>query len=388
MLRTGGVVVLVVSALVVGGAVAVTTGFVDLGGHESTPTPTPEAPSDETPAETGTPEPTPTEVSTATPESTSTPTPDDGVHDENAINVAVYKHNDSNSVESGKLTIYDESGSVVDEFDLDRRPANTFDGLTPDRNYTAEVSEVGAGNIWPDVSRSFDPGETDSLDIVTGFDFAAADSYRYQLRHIRHSDVEDGDVVENPTRWLSKGKYDDESVYLRFGSYDRWNSPAGPIQMIDIDNKQFYNSQPTNGWVESDHLTYNPLRMPEHYPVQKSLDKYDHRLERTFVGTRTLDDSTVPEPLTERDRSLPDEINGTEAHVYELTFDGYSEWTDLDYEYNAATVYVDPDTGYVLRWSSHESLLGNVGMVECRMIIDFYDHDAVQVDPDEYDTPS
>ena len=395
--------VLVVLVLVAGGAVAVSTGVVDLRGESTAAeTPTPTETPDVTPTPTPAPTLTPTPTSTPTP--TPTPTPaDEGeeydVEFPGAATITVYGRT-LTPIESGTLTIYDEDESAVAEFDLTKRHINTVDELTPEKNYTAEVTEAGAGNIWPDTRKTFDPGKVDDLEIEASFWFNDAETYRYQVREIAPPDInEDGEPVEPTPRVYALGKRgDDGNAYLELSNFYREELPphpslTGPGKFLKVNWDSYYlKGSGTDGWIEFDHMWYDPEGSPLHILVKEGLSEFDGQFDRTFLGTWEINDEAIHPKLTEpRNESLsdtlnhttpPEAINGTEAHVYRLNVELGHRWQD-DYEYEDLLVWVDPDTGYVLRVYSEMKLL-NGELQESRLVIDFYDHGDVEINPHDY----
>lgn len=411
MFRVVAVVVLLVLALAGGGVLAVSTGYVDWGsetGSDSTETPEPTATSDSTP--TATPEPTPEPTPTATQEPTPTPepTPEYEANSPSVVTVYAYKHNESQELNSGNLTIYDDEGTVVDRADLDRIPRHSATELEPGENYTVHISEVGRGDRWPDARETFDPGEVDDVEIVTAdIEFQGTDTYRYQQRIVYGEYVEDGEITANQSELVEELGVSHTEGFTESGNFSHdqnlLSDTHSPVVSIDDEIYAQHLWLVGNPWIDRSSTELHPVHRPEHIPTRESLSEFESRHERTYLGTKELNDSTLPGQL--RYESVPERINGTEVHVFEVAFDGHSEYAEedmepyqggspqYDFEGSNARVYVDSGTGYILKWYSEQRFgMGmwhtypNPGMLDNVVVIHFYDHDdeSLDVDPDEY----
>jgi|GEM_PF-6932622 len=415
MFRVAAVVVLLVLALAGGGALAVSLGYVDWNDddeNDSTGTPEPTATPDSTATPTSdsttTQEPTPTPEPSPDPTPTPEPTPEYEASSPSVVTVYAYKHNESQELNSGNLTIYDDDGSVVDQADFDRIPRHSATELEPGENYTAHISEVGRGDRWPDVAETFDPGEVDDLEIVTAdIEFQGTDTYRYQQRIVYGEYVEDGEITANQSELVEDLGVSHTEGFTESGNFSHdqnlLSDTHSPVVKINDEVYSQFRWLLDKPWIDMSSIELHPEHRPEHIPTRESLDEFESRHERTYLRTKELNDSDVPKQL--RYDSIPESVNGTEVHVFEITFDGHSEYAEeemepyqdgtpqYDFEDSNARVYVDSETGHVLKWYSEQrfgmgmwNTYPNPGMVDNIVVIHFYDHneEGLDVDPDEY----
>ena len=104
--------------------------------------------------------------------------------------------------------------------------------------------------------------------------------------------------------------------------------------MVYLENKTFlYDStRPASVWYENPEYNYEPPTTIPHRIVQDPIQEFIH-LTRQFEG------ETV--------------VNGTTVHKYSLS--GLRDYPE-------ATVYIDPDTGYIIKWESeHYYRVGSEG---------------------------
>lgn len=349
-----------------------------------TPTATPSQSSTQTPTQ------TPTQDGSATPTphstSTSTPTPDEAQNDDSA-SIVVYAGDESNTVDAGTLSISkSNSKTQIKTFNLSANASVSVSGLDPGQNYTITVKGAETEAKWPPVTTTFDPEQQDTVHVDVQY-YNGSDNYRFEVRQT---------WADSDTKQFVIGAYDRGNVTLRSAPYSYWGSPEirenDPIRrQLRIGQEQYIQEKPPDGpWksTEDTNWRFDPKRMSVHTVVQKSLSVIAPE-QRTFVGTQKLNDSTVPDTLTNRsvgedsNRSytmMPDETNGTTVHVYRVQLE-----MSFTYSGETATVYVDPETGRILRW---QSVVTSPDGAEIQaIVVDIYDHDEVSVNSRTYDLP-
>ena len=146
-----------------------------------------------------------------------------------------------------------------------------------------------------------------------GYEIRGAKTYRWEYFKDQ--------VIDN--RFVGYGRYNQSEAYV----VERQGAGKGdPIirQMVYLENKTFMNSTntPAPVWYEDPPTTYQKPNTVPHHIVQDPIEELLH-LTRQFEG------ETV--------------VNGTVAHEYSI-----SGLTD----YPEATVYIDPNTGFVIKWES------------------------------------
>ena len=135
-----GILVLVAALLVSGCA-----GF---GGTDDDPAEEPPA----TATPTATPEPTPDPTPTATP----TPEPEP---EKTSLQVDVVELTSRDLIETGTITLYNNSGALVDTHDLDSEPLAIFNELAPGETYRIEAQNLSL----PPVNQTVTPGDNESI---------------------------------------------------------------------------------------------------------------------------------------------------------------------------------------------------------------------------------
>lgn len=421
-------VTLFVTLAVVGGMSVASAGF-DIPSEEfvGADTPTDEDGDSEQLADTSTPEETPNTESTsendtdadsaATP--TETPAYDtdavaEDVEHPQAVEIGLYEQKTPTHLESGAVTLVDETGVKVET----KRFSNgniTFTGLTPGTNYTLDV-ESWKGDSWSNESPTFDPGQTDSVRAeVIPFKFAGATEFDFQIRTIPHSHLEAGEIkdvdelLESKSQRFVQGTYADGGFELEWGTYARWEGERFTDGLHTINGSNEEGVQEDYALPDSVNQTgvvYNPLEQPAFEPViagvhnlqltderDQSLSSLPKTQSQTFweiahEETTTLDKVSTPQPL--RFESHPLEQDQREVYVLQATPEGYSDWVEEVYSFDTddasftPRLYVDAETGYVLRWEAPVRLSTGVDpfdegspLTSSVIVIDFWNHDEV-----------
>ncbi|MFC7073733.1 hypothetical protein ACFQJ7_07610 [Halovenus rubra] len=354
---------------------------------------------------------TPTQVSTVTPDPkpTSTPTPEwekDAVASsiENPTKVAIktYAHNRSEALVRATVTVYDGTGTQQQSFALNGSSKHTISNLEPGTNYTARITEIGWQDM-PPVESSFDPGQTDMVEVFTLPNFQQTQKFKWKWRHIHHAYVNDKTLeMKNTSRLV-----EEREQIIGGGTYDNgdWVSELNllwviksekftPVKTASIQNELQLRNWNGN-WENAKRFAFNPKYKPAFDPVRGNLIGMES-ISLKYVDTQKLNDSTVPEPI--QFHSIPKQNKGEKVHIFNISMRGYSEWADSDYVFgprNQARIYVDVKTGHVLRWEARERLANKAGYFDKYQgmnpsihIIDFYDHGNQSIGIDAEDFPS
>ncbi|MFC7057877.1 hypothetical protein [Halovenus salina] len=411
MLRGGRVIVLI--ALVVLAGCAGLSGS-ETGTPESTSTEVTPATPTATPTPAATPTATPTPTPTETPTPTATPTPEYDTEDVAAsteypqsVALTTLAWNESMYMIEGKAEVYDESDDLVREFRFDGDAKHTMTDLDPGTNYTVVIPEVGYYEM-PTVTAHFDPGQVDSLNITTVPEFNSTDKFQWQWRYIPYSFINDttlelkdselDDLREDKYQLAGNGTYDEgDWEYIWNLNWVFWDDDLVPETATNISGDLNYRKLNGN-WtkpVDERGFPVHPNHRPSFRPVIDGIFQMDN-LTLEYVNTQTLNESSVPKHLRLKNWSTPEEIKGEEVLVFNIEHWGHSERAGGTYyirNKSQARIYVDKDTGHILRYQARERLGVNIGSFDAYAgnnpsihVIDFYNHgdEDIEVDPDDY----
>jgi len=243
---------------------------------------------------------------------------------------------DGITAEGGAVHLYKqgEDDAVASE-DLAPNGTFRFTDLDPGTTYELEIrsavathpdtgKRIGGIRNFPKTEYTFTAESIQqSADLVYGYEIRGAKTYRWEY----FKDL----VIVN--RLVGYGRYNQSEAYV----VERHGAGKGdPIitQMVYLENKTFMKSTNTNApvWYENPEYNYEPPTTIPHRIVQDPIQEFIH-LTRQFEG------ETV--------------VNGTTVHKYSLS--GLRDYPE-------ATVYIDPDTGYIIKWESeHYYRVGSEG---------------------------
>jgi len=261
------------------------------------------------------------------------------------------------TADSGFLRITNESGDVVIRQELSQQSTYTFSGLDPDQTYTVETSDVQDGQ-YPPEEQTVNPASVDTVNLVAGYEFQGADSYELDYERLERPD--DMNIDESTPRLYSGyGQFDDGNMLVGYVSANDPNhnfvteGRGNFVETLVWENETYYDS-PADGWDwEEDDSEWEP---PEYIPVTLAYEGIDTATwGHTYEGTETIDGETLD--------------------VYEV---------QVRPNERNATVYVDPDTGYLMRWESETFFIAPAGeLTGAEWEIDFYNHDDAPLEADD-----
>jgi hypothetical protein len=262
---------------------------------------------------------------------------------------------------SGTLRVRDQTGAAVAEHDLSESATVTIDdGVTNGETYELTTENIDDG-VYPDGEETVTVGGTTEVDFVTAYEFQGADSFR-TASYIFAPNPSPPNVIDPSAgyySWATHAADDDH--------YARWYRVAGRAtydlgeQILDhgVELRQFQKSG-----------RFAPIEQ-----VRIDGEEYGHRYgkdaladERSWkkIDILGLDPTTPPRdnyggvypihPLTELTDADPEkqqfvgssEINGQTFHQYDLTVENYPN----------SRAFVDPETGYIVRWESEKTYAG------------------------------
>jgi hypothetical protein len=227
--------------------------------------------------------------------------------------------------ESGTVHLYEiRSGERVDAAELAPDGEFRFGRLEPGREYRLEIpaarathpeigETVGGPDAFPTTEHTFTAKSVQqSADLVYGYEIRGADSYRWEFYKDRPDD----------NRFEGYGRYTHREAYV-FENQTAGIGAEITRQVIYLENTTFYNTSksPAPVWYEKDETWHPPTTKP-HRIVQDPSTEFI-TLDRTFRGEVIVDRNPV--------------------HKYDIS--GLKN-------YPSATVYVNPETGHVVKWES------------------------------------
>jgi hypothetical protein len=297
---------------------------------------------------------------------------------------------------------------------LDKPTVSIEDELRPGNAYTVTALDYDKSYL-PDHTTVFDPGKTDNVTVrVPDITFSAADEFAFQIRTIPYTYAERGtiknkdELINGSYQRFGTGVYNEGDYQLTFGRLARWEG--------DLYSNQLHHFNRSGGeyethWAYPDvanettpafDLTEQPAFAPTILGVDQlsplaelpvpvdNLDTDETQLywDFDYNGTTTLSDENIPAPLLFE--SLPSANDGREVHVIEATPRGYSTWLNQSFTYysdyfkHPPRVYVDAETGYVLRWEAPARLATGATVLDdsspftdAKIVIDFWNHEDI-----------
>jgi len=311
---------------------------------------------------------------TNTPE-TNTPISNDpgGEVEPDSVEATVWLYNATGrTVDSGTLTLYDESGAEVESHDLsDGEPRITFTDLNANDTYTLEATEL-QDQRWPSQTRTVQPGEADEVDIVTGYEFQGADSWYYEAGVWRNASWEGQPTtlynVVNGTH--NNGNEIKTSIASRSLDEDPRELNYDPHENLYLDGEVYYdNTQSGDDWEVKDDPIWEP---PVNQPSRAVDNLSEYMDDRTYNRTVTVESGalTVDHPY-----------NSPFEDPFNETVRGEGETIDV-YDLNlsprqTATVYIHRETGYLIKFES--DILRQLGEAEpAEITYIFFNHNDVE----------
>lgn len=357
--------------------------------------------------------PTATPTPTATPSPEITPDYDDdavapGIENPGSVSLRIFGHNDSRWEARADVTITGPSGTEQASFTSVGDNTFEIDDLLPGNTYevvVTDIQSVGSDVIQkvPPVETTFDPGQTDNVQLPTFPTFKQADTFEWDWRRIHGGfinkttfKIKDREfLVEKRNQKIGGGIYDDGDWYLESSSVWVAEDDVNEVPAALSIGGEMYNHGFNGEWEELSTASINPEYQPMFAPVRDGLYNIRNKTLE-YVGTWTLNDTGIPDPLTVR--SMPDQNKGKEVDVYDIELWGYSERGETDWWIREradrpARVYVDAETGHILRYRAplrlsinhggYDLVLGNNPSI---WVVDFYHHtdENVTIDPDDY----
>lgn len=305
--------------------------------------------------------------------------PDDPGYDN--IVVKVWPKGDeilAQHVDTATVTLYDSTGTQVDQFHIDGHGGAPFLGLQPDEEYTISVTNV-EGNTYPPENKTVKPRETANNErfiIEPGYEFKPAES---------HKSVYIRDYIEFPEGGDAKS-----GGYYEFADNgDALQKHTNARRSIDgIDNRWIhltYTDGETNRTFHNDQGEWE--EDPQENLVHPRLTN-DQRMARTdltglppgmeFKGEKTLEGSGVAQEIDGVEDRIPQVNEAAAAHdgrtVHVYKFDAWGAGIDL-------RAYVDVETKHLVRLDYGYVPSGYDDPI--LYTVDYWDHNDVE-SVDEY----
>jgi hypothetical protein len=245
--------------------------------------------------------------------------------------------------------------------DLSDSPSVTVsDGVATGETYELTTENIDDG-VYPDGEETVTVDGTTEVDFVTAYEFQGADSFRLAAYlfapnpsppdvidpsanyYIWATHAADGDHYARDYRVAGSTTYDpDDSIHNHGVSLRQFQRSGAfaPREQVRIDGEAYghrYGSGPIaddSPWDEIQDLGYDPASPPranagEMYPA------------------RTLTELTGADPEKQQFTGTV-EIDGQTLHQYDLSVENYPN----------SRAFVNPETGYVVRWEAQKSYAG------------------------------
>jgi hypothetical protein len=263
---------------------------------------------------------------------------------ESVIAGQVFIMEEGEVAEAGVVNLYDAEGEeLLDSVDLAQTNGSyRFTDLEPGTEYRLKVpSAIGTldnglavdGDSFPTAEYTVTATEIQqSVPLTYGFEFQGADHYRWE--HWLDADVPD-------QHWLGEAKYANGEANITERLIKEWTDgfsrDGSLIQWFVYVNDTSYhsdNNQLEGIWQEDPQWKImKPVSLP-HQTVQDPTEVLSE-LEWEYEG-----------------REMPGENIGTQQYAYEYELSGFE---NAGFEpYPGATIYIDPETGYVIHWQSEK----------------------------------
>lgn len=257
---------------------------------------------------------------------------------------------DGITAEGGAVHLYKqgEDDPLASE-DLAPNGTFRFADLDPGTTYELEIrsavathpdtgKRIGGIRNFPKTEYTFTAESIQqSADLVYGYEIRGAETYRWEY-------FKDQPVVN---RYVGHGRYNRSEAYVV--EILRQNVDEPPtIKMVYLENKSFLHDseRPADVWYENPSTHFQKPDTVPHRIVQDPIEEF-------LPLTQKFEGETV--------------VNGTVAHEYSI-----SGLTD----YPEAIVYINPDTGYIIKWEAehHRSEGAGSDLHDFPSEIWFFDH--------------
>lgn len=298
------------------------------------------------------------------------------VLDEAAIDATVYTQSvgEANLAESGTLVVTDESDTEVASHDLSSGASVVLtEGIDDGETYTLAVEEPNGG-AFPPASETVTVDGVSDVSLVAGYEFQGAESYDftayiwwaertrewgYKGSHAATGNHYTLYVASN--RIVPSFSIEDSLFDRDIGMWELKDDVLGgtnPFTEIVVDGQGYYRMEgggSDGSWTELD--AEKVLEYPPHTSTYQTVLK-------------PLDELTENDP--ERQSYVGEgEVNGVAVDVYDVDLGPVTEG------YGDATVYVNPETGYVMRFETADEFPFSDDP-DTYYIIEFMNHDEVE----------
>ena len=255
---------------------------------------------------------------------------------------------EENLATGGTLTVTDEGGEIVAERDLSESASHTVsEGIDDGETYTLTVEEPNDGT-FPPASKPVTVDGVADVAVVAGYEFRGAESYDFTTYIWWATEGEEHGFrgthagTDNHYTQSVESNTDAPTFAREDRLFSRDIGTREFQQLLQGDNPLTEIVVDRQGYtrVESSESDGSWTEMPSEEVRQKPSDTLPHSTALTPLERTTENEAASLSFVAE------DELGNVPVDVYELTFSrtisGFEE----------ATIYVDPATGYILRWES------------------------------------
>jgi len=278
------------------------------------------------------------------------------VPDTAGASFAVYEQDNSseNNYNNGEIVLRDDGEEVVDRRALSLADWHEFDDLDYSENYSVTVET----DEWYDERVEFEAGEVERGEIVVGYEFKTADSFRY----VTYQDF-DGDRQETLEAKGEHAANGNALYYVQRINFDGSDAAeVGYYTETGVNETTWGIGSITQESNEYDGFGWGYAGFPYTDPVSEGVDSYDDHEFITRTKVSGIDDRFVGEWTEDK-----------ELDLYRV--DVSEKYSDPPESlYGTVDVYVNPETGYVVRTEADTDVFDENNVHDAEVTFEYKDH--------------
>jgi hypothetical protein len=278
-----------------------------------------------------------------------------------SVTVETYTQTDSEEhfATGGTLELLDENGDTLATHDLGQSAITNFEEeVSNGEEYTLRTDNVDQG-AYPDGETTVQPAGETTVKLVTAYEFNGVDSYNYVGYAYSPNETPENEI-QSPTEWVMRGTHAADDDH-----FAQWDNPASadkkpvdaPLQ--DFETPLLDRLPGKERFLREQIVIDGEGYGREHRSFGKSWESIDVPRNIAFYPPNPEDSAPSPtQPLTaytDADPELQQFVGeetrlGKTVHRYDITIEG---------AYPKAAAFVNPETGYTIRWQAQNTGLGN-----------------------------
>ncbi len=278
-----------------------------------------------------------------------------------SVTVETYTQTDSEDhfATGGTLELLDENGDTLATHDLGQSAITKFEEeVSNGKEYTLRTDNVDQG-AYPDGETTVQPAGETTVKLVTAYEFNGVDSYNYVGYAYSPNETPENEI-QSPTEWVMRGTHAADDDH-----FAQWDNPASadkkpvdaPLQ--DFETPLLDRLPGKERFLREQIVIDGEGYGREHRSFGKRWDSIDVPQDVAFYPPDP--DNGAPEPVqpltayTDADPELQQFVGeetrlGKTVHRYDIT---------IERVYQKAAAFVNPETGYTVRYQAQSTGLGN-----------------------------